>query len=327
MWPYVQIARVDHWFKNSFMLLGILLAFFYEPSLCTWTSFPWLALALLATCLIASSNYVINELLDAPRDRFHPVKKHRPVPSGKVHPGLALLEWVALGAMGLSASWLINPYFAASGLALWGMGVVYNVPPLRTKELPYVDVLSESINNAIRLFLGWFALIGDRFPPLSLTLAYWMLGAFFMATKRLAEYRQIGDPESAAKYRKSFGYYTEDRLLTSMFFYVTACALFAGIFIVRYHMELILFVPIAAGFFAYYLKLGLQANSPAQNPERLHRERGFLLYTIASAILFILLMFTHVPMLYDLFNVEISKTNPLWTLSHGTGQWADVQRR
>ena len=66
IWPYVQIARVDHWFKNTFMLLGALLAFFYEPALLTWTSIPQLGLALLATCLVASSNYVVNELLDAP---------------------------------------------------------------------------------------------------------------------------------------------------------------------------------------------------------------------------------------------------------------------
>jgi len=320
MWPYVQIARVDHWFKNSFMLLGVLLAFFYEPSLCTWRSLPSLSLALLATCLIASSNYVINELLDAPSDRFHPVKKHRPVPSGKILPALALVEWVMLGTLGLSLSWLVNPHFAASGLALWAMGVVYNVPPIRTKELPYIDVLSESMNNALRLFLGWFALIDDRFPPLSLTLAYWMLGAFFMATKRFAEYRRIGNPESAAKYRKSFGYYTEDRLLISMFFYVTACTLFTGIFIVRYHMELILFIPMAAGFFAYYLKLGLQVDSPVQHPEKLHRERAFVVYMLASVTLFILLMFTHIPALYDVFNVELSKTGPLWTLSTERGR-------
>ena len=31
--PYVQIARVDHWFKNAFMLLGVVLAIFYAPRL------------------------------------------------------------------------------------------------------------------------------------------------------------------------------------------------------------------------------------------------------------------------------------------------------
>jgi len=314
LWPYIQITRVDHWFKNAFMLLGVLLALFYDPLLFTWASVFRLSLAVLATCLIASSNYVLNELIDAPYDRFHPVKKHRPVPSGLVQPMYAILEWLFLGATGLTIAFCLNSYFAASGLALWVMGVIYNVPPVRTKELPYLDVLSESVNNPLRLFLGWFALVADKLPPLSLTLAYWMAGAFFMATKRFAEYRCIGDQEVAAQYRKSFRYYTEDRLLVSMFFYATMCALFVGVFMVRYHVELTLFVPIAAGFFAYYLKLGLQDNSPVQNPEKLHTERGFLLYVTLCVMLFVLLMFARIPVLYDLFNIEPSRIEPLWTL-------------
>ncbi|MBA3967121.1 MAG: UbiA family prenyltransferase [Nitrospirales bacterium] len=84
VWPYVQIARIDHRFKNVFMILGIVLALFYEPELFAWDSILPLFLAVTATCLIASSNYVVNEFLDAPYDRLHPVKKDRPVPSGKV---------------------------------------------------------------------------------------------------------------------------------------------------------------------------------------------------------------------------------------------------
>jgi 4-hydroxybenzoate polyprenyltransferase len=302
------------------MLLGVLLALFYEPTLFTWASALRLGLAVLATCLIASSNYVLNELLDAPYDRFHPVKKHRPVPSGSVQPAFAVLEWFLLGISGLTVACLLHSYFAASALALWIMGVAYNVPPVRTKELPYLDVLSESVNNPLRLFLGWFALVADKLPPLSLTLAYWMVGAFFMATKRFAEYRHIGDPEVAAQYRKSFGYYTEERLLVSMCFYATMCALLMGVFIVRYHVELILFVPVAAGFFAYYLKLGLQDDSPVQNPEKLYKEWGFLLYMMLSLTLFVLLMFTNIPVLYDLFNIGVSPLSPLWILGSSPGQ-------
>ncbi len=320
MWPYIQIARVDHWFKNVFVLLGVLLALFYEPFLLTWASLPQFGCALVVACLLASSNYVLNELLDGSCDCFHPVKKHRPVPAGKVRPAFAVLEWLVLGAAGLSVASFVNPQLAASGLAFWGMGIAYNVRPIRTKELPYVDVLSEAINNPIRLLLGWFALIPDKIPPLSLTLAYWTVGGFFMATKRFAEYRQIGDCKTAALYRKSFGYYTEDRLLVSMFFYAAACALLTGIFIVRYHIELILLVPMVAGFFAYYLKLGLQDDSPVQNPEKLWKERGFLLYAIVSVLVFILLMLIHIPVLYDLFNVERSSVDPLWTLGPRTGR-------
>jgi 4-hydroxybenzoate polyprenyltransferase len=317
IWPYVQIARIDHWFKNAFMLLGVILAVFYQPSVATWSSLWPLGVAVFATCLVASSNYVLNEWLDGPSDQLHPEKRHRPVPSGKIRPALAYTEWLLLAAAGFALAWSLNVYFLASAVFLWVMGIAYNVPPVRTKEWPYLDVLSESVNNPIRLLLGWFALITDSVPPLSLVIAYWMVGAFFMAMKRFAEYRHISDPKVAAAYRRSFGYYTEERLLSSLFFYATTCALFAGIFIVRYHLELILFAPFAAGMFAYYLHLGMLPNSPVQNPEKLYRQRGFFAYMVLASIVFVLLMFTRIPVMYDLFNVEPMNTKPLWTLGGG----------
>lgn len=314
IWPYVQMARVDHWFKNAFMLLGVIVALFVEPSLLRWSVVPLLLLALLATCLVASSNYVLNEMLDAPYDRRHPVKKHRPAAAEKVRRRWALAEWLALGALGIGLGLLVNPLFAATAALLWVMGVVYNVKPLRTKEIPYLDVLSESINNPIRLFLGWFPLIPDRIPPLSLVLSYWMVGAFFMALKRFAEYRSIGDPVTASRYRRSFRHYDEDRLLVSVFFYAVTAALFAGVFVVRYHLELLLGIPFGAGLLAYYMKLGLKPDSPVQNPERLYRERGFMLYVLASVAVFVLLMFIEIPALYSAFNVDLVKTAPLWVI-------------
>lgn len=313
-WPYVQIARIDHWFKNVFMLLGVFVAFFVDPSLFAWRSVPFLLLAIFATCLTASSNYVLNETLDAAFDRKHPTKRSRPAANWEIRRRYALAEWLILGAVGVGLGLLVNLSFAWTLLAFWLAGVAYNVRPIRTKEVPYLDVLSESVNNPIRLMLGWFALIPSRFPPLTLILAYWMVGAFFMAMKRFAEYREIGNPALAARYRQSFGYYNEPRLLISLFFYAIASALFSGVFIVRYHLELILIVPLLAGFFAYYMQLGLKPNSPVQNPERLYRERGFLLYMLATVAFGALLMLTEIPVLYDLFNVELAKAPALWTL-------------
>ncbi|MCP3986884.1 MAG: UbiA prenyltransferase family protein [bacterium] len=313
-WPYVRIARVDHWFKNVFMLLGVFVAFFVDPSLLTWASLPVLLLAVLATCLTASSNYVLNETLDAAFDRKHPTKRRRPAANWEIRRRYALIEWLLLGAVGVGLGLLVNLPFTGSLVALWVMGVVYNVRPMRTKEVPYIDVLSESVNNPIRLLLGWFALIPHSFPPLTLILAYWMVGAFFMAMKRFAEYREIGNPGVAARYRQSFAYYNEPRLLISLFFYAIASALFSGMFIIRYHLELILVVPLLAGFFAYYMQLGLKPNSPVQNPERLYRERGFALYMIATVAFGALLMLTDIPALYDLFNVDLAKAPTLWTL-------------
>src|SRR5712664_940606 len=86
---HIQIARIDHWFKNVFVLPGIIAAIGSDPtgiSPALWTN---IVVGLFATCLVASSNYVINEVLDAPSDRFHPIKHTRPVPSGRVSIPLA----------------------------------------------------------------------------------------------------------------------------------------------------------------------------------------------------------------------------------------------
>ena len=309
---YIAIARPDHWFKNGFMLLGVLLAFFIEPRLFKEARYIDLFWAVVATCLVASSNYVINEILDAPKDALHPTKKNRPIPSGRVCLPLAYLEWLLLALLGLGIAYLLNVAFFLSALGLWISGLIYNIPPIRTKDVPYVDVLTESINNPLRLFLGWFALIPNLVPPLSLILSYWMAGAFFMATKRFAEYRMINDKELAGNYRASFRYYNEERLLLSIFYYAVACAFFFAIFIIRYHLELILVAPLFAGFFAYYLKIGFLPDSPVQRPEHLYKERGLMVYLVVCLVSFIFLLFTRIPILYKFFRVVPNQINPLW---------------
>ena len=312
--PYLQIARPDHWFKNVFMLAGVLLAYLYDPGDWNRFSLGMLLLGLISTCLVASSNYVINEILDAPTDLDHPVKRHRPVPSGRVLLPIAYAEWIVLGASGLVIASRVNgPFLIAAGLLLF-MGLVYNVRPLRSKDLPYLDVFSESINNPLRLALGWFVVIPDMVPPLSLIVAYWLAGAFFMASKRFADYRSLGSKEVAAAYRRSFRHYDADRLLVSMFVYASGAALLLGVFMIRYHLELILSVPLIAGFFGYYLHVTLKPDSAAQNPERLYRETGLMAYLAVCLLAFVALMLVEIPVLYDLFNVAPSRLPALWRL-------------
>jgi 4-hydroxybenzoate polyprenyltransferase len=310
--PYFAIARPDHWFKNVFMALGVFLAYFYHPELFGASTLGSIAWAVFLTCLAASSNYVLNEILDAPTDLSHPVKRNRPIPSGRVRLPIAYAEWILLGVLSASLALTINGLFCASIVFLLVMGIIYNVPPIRAKEHPYVDVLCESINNPIRLLLGWFAVTSAELPPLSLLIAYWMIGAFFMATKRLAEYRSIANPAVAGAYRRSFRHYNEEKLLISMFFYTTCFALFLGVFIIRYHLELILIFPMVSGFVCYYLHVAFKKDSAAQNPERLYREKGMMVYLVLCVLAFVGLMFVHIPALYSVFNVQPSQVSPLW---------------
>src|SRR5437868_5519681 len=109
--PYVAIARPDHWVKNVFVLPGIVVALSFDRRI---PSIPWIA-GLLAVCLVASSNYVLNELLDAPFDREHPIKRNRPVPSGQVSAPIAYAEWIALMLAGIALG-LTDPFRSAAYL-------------------------------------------------------------------------------------------------------------------------------------------------------------------------------------------------------------------
>jgi len=116
---YVSIARPDHWFKNVFMLAGVLLAIFCHVDFLNVMGISTLVIGFFATCIVASSNYVINEILDAPPDRHHPVKKKRPIPSGRVSLPLAYCEWILLAVIGLGLAATVNwPFFASAAMLL-----------------------------------------------------------------------------------------------------------------------------------------------------------------------------------------------------------------
>lgn len=295
---YVALARPDHWFKNVFMLPGTLVALVLVPS---WPSpavlVPMMAAALASVCLAASANYVINEYLDARFDRFHPRKKDRPCVRRAVRGRYVLLEYVLLAAGALGLGWWLGVQFLAVTVTLLLMGLAYNVWPLRTKDRPYLDVLSESVNNPLRFLLGWSVVMGGALPPSSVLIAYWMGGAFLMGIKRYAEYRSIGDGAVAASYRRSFARYTEASLLLSSFFYALVSSFFLAIFLIKYRIEFLLTAPFFALLFTWYLSIGMRADSPAQAPEKLFSQWRFIAYSAGLGAMVVVLFYVDVPWL------------------------------
>lgn len=297
MKKYIKIARPDHWVKNAFILPGIVIAFLLTDYSISVSQFVMRFICgFIATCFIASANYVINEWLDAEFDKFHPTKKYRPVVSENMKFSLVMLEYAICIVLGVGFSLLVNIPFLVVELILLFMGVVYNVKPLRTKDIVYLDVISESVNNMLRLLLGWFIVSDSLIPPSSILIGYWFAGAFLMATKRFAEYRMIGDPEKAGLYRKSFKYYTEVKLLVSSFFYAMCATFFIGVFMIKYRMQYIIGMPLIFGLFCFYLAIAFKPDSAAQKPEKLYKEKSLLIYLLILVVVLIALTFIDIPM-------------------------------
>jgi 4-hydroxybenzoate polyprenyltransferase len=307
---HLAIARLDHSIKNLFVLPGVIVPLSVDPGLLTPHLVVVLAWAFVSITLVACSNYVINEVLDAPFDRLHPTKYTRPAARGLVNIPAAYVQWIVMMVVGVAIGWRISHPFAITALLLWLMGCAYNIRPLRTKDVPYVDVLTESINNPIRMLLGWYAVAPFLVPPLSLLMCYWMIGCYFMALKRFSELREIGDAGLAGSYRASFKRYTPESLLVSVMFYASTAMLFFGAFIIRYRIELLLSFPLVALVMAIYFHLSFEPHSAVQNPEKLYREPRLMLWFTVTVTVMVLLLFVRLPSLEKIFIPTIPVVQP-----------------
>lgn len=207
-----------------------------------------------------------------------------------------------LSVIGLFLAYNVSKAYFVTSFVLLFMGFMYNVLPFRTKDRVYLDVLSESVNNPLRLLLGWFVIIYDFLPPSSLLIAYWVGGAFLMAVKRYSELRLISDRSNAELYRKSFKHYSENSLLISIFFYAMVFGFFFGVFMIKYKIEFLLTFPLLAILFSWYLKIGMKENSVAQRPEKLFKEKLFMFYCIFLVCSLVVLYFVDIPFLHVLLN-------------------------
>lgn len=296
---YLSVARLDHVTKHVFVLPGVMLAYLLRGPQAD-NILTTALLGLIVAVTIASANYTINEYLDRASDRHHPTKSARAAVQTEMSGSLILLQWLVLLGIGVTAGYLAGKMMLLTALLFAAQGVIYNVRPFRTKDVPYLDVLSEAVNNPFRLMIGWAIVDPSTSPPSSVILAYWFGGAFLMASKRLSEYREIvasHGKEVLARYRRSFHGYSEISLTTSVFMYAMFSVAFLSIFLIKYRIEYVLVLPAVVMLFGKYLALSMLPGSTAQKPEHLFRERGLLGIAALVAALFVVLTFVNLPAL------------------------------
>lgn len=304
MLEYIRVCRPDHWLKNIFILFGHAAAVVLIPNAWLGMSTIWQAmLSLVPACLIASANYILNEILDAPFDRLHPTKRHRGVAAGLVNVRvLWLLKGVLIAAgFGLALLFFDWRYSAALMLLLLS-GIVYNVQPLRLKDRAFLDVIAESFNNPIRLWLGWYALVpakGVTWPvvPLTIVLAWWSFGALLMTGKRYAEFRFIGNDEVSGNYRRSFRVYTNQSLVIAMITYANLFCFCAGLAVATHrelHPLVWVFPMILLAIIAYF-RHAMSEIGARLEPEQLLKNPWIVAATIATAALSVWLLRTGAP--------------------------------
>jgi 4-hydroxybenzoate polyprenyltransferase len=197
----VRLLRPRQWTKN----LAVFAAVVFSGNLVQPLLLGKVALAFVAFDMVSSAFYAANDVVDAERDRQHPLKRERPVASGRITPSRALGISAALLVGGLAASALLGLPFLLSVATYCALQAAYAA---RLKNVPIVDMLVIAAGFVLRAVAGALV-IGVPISPW-LVLCTGLLALFLAAAKRRHERVLLGD--AAEAHRPVLADYTPELL-------------------------------------------------------------------------------------------------------------------
>ncbi len=158
MWvALLKTMRPRQWTKNVFVFAALVFdhkLFVPDYVVVTLAGFGLL-------CLLSSAVYILNDLVDIEKDRRHPKKRHRPLPSGRLRPGVAVAAVFLLLALSLPAALWLNAWFGVVAVAYLATNLLYS---FWLKNIVLVDVLILASGFLLRA-VGGAALVDSAISP------------------------------------------------------------------------------------------------------------------------------------------------------------------
>ena len=220
MISFFRLLRPRQWIKNIVVLAGLVFA--ERLAQARFTSAAFAAFAVF--CALSSALYVLNDLVDAPKDRLHPEKKFRPIAAGEISPAAAGFLGALLAILALVAAFSLGPRFGTTAAAYCVLNLFYT---LRLKREVIIDVMVIATGFVLRAIAG-VQVLADLDP--SVELSPWLLVctfflALFMALGKRRQELVLLDHE-ASSHRASLSEYSVG-LVDTMLPMVTTSAILA----------------------------------------------------------------------------------------------------
>lgn len=210
----IQILRPKQWIKNGFVFAALIFSGkFMDISLLKNNIY-----AFILFCLTSSTIYVLNDIVDIEKDKLHPEKKKRPLPSGLISKKVAIILDIVLLIIVISCSFENNKVFIIL-LSYIIMNILYS---FKLKNIVIIDVMIITLGFVMRVEAGSFA-TGVAISPW-LLLCTMLLSLFLAINKRKSELITLKG--KSGKHRKILEEYSIE-FLDSMLNLVTPAILIA----------------------------------------------------------------------------------------------------
>jgi 4-hydroxybenzoate polyprenyltransferase len=279
--------RPHQWTKN----LVVLAAIAFSKHLFDGDAVVRAGSAFLVFCALSGAAYLANDLVDAERDRAHPVKRRRPIASGDLPVPVARFAGAALLVLGLLASWALGPEFFLCAVAYVGLNAAYT---FGLKNVVILDVLAVALGFVLRAVAGAVAI--------QVVFSEWLivctllLSLFLSLAKRRHELVTL---EDAAGHRSILAEYSP-YLLDQMTAVVTASCLMAYAFytlapetIEKYRTDrLALTIPFVIYGIFRYLYLVHRKEQGGSPTDVLLTDRPLLAATVLWGLVVVLIVYT-----------------------------------
>jgi 4-hydroxybenzoate polyprenyltransferase len=200
----LKTMRPRQWTKNAFLFAALVFdgKLFHLPDF--WRTLVGFGLF----CLISSAVYIFNDLLDVEADRQHPVKKNRPIASGKLPVRVALAAGTTLTLLAIVLGYLLAWQFALTILVYLALMLAYSK---WLKHVSILDVLILAAGFVLRVHAGTTLITVERFSPWLYVLMT-LLALYLGFGKRRAELALLGDDATndppSPGFRKALDGYT-----------------------------------------------------------------------------------------------------------------------
>ncbi|NJN81413.1 MAG: decaprenyl-phosphate phosphoribosyltransferase [Caldilineaceae bacterium] len=193
----IRTMRPQQWIKNVIIFAALV----FDGKLTQPDLFLKTTLMFVAFCLASSSVYIMNDLVDIDKDRQHPRKRLRPLPSGQLNPILAVVGAVTLASLALGLSGWINIWAAVITVAYLLQNIGYS---FYLKNVVIIDVMVLSLGFLLRVVAGVVVVDVEQFSPW-LYVCVTLLALFLGFGKRRHEIVLL--ESGAASHRSSLGQY------------------------------------------------------------------------------------------------------------------------
>ena len=246
------LFRPYQYYKNFLVFFGL----FFSQNLFRIDLWLPVILAFIALCFVSSLNYIINEFRDREKDKIHPEKSHRPLPSGKISTTLAAVLVLVLMLVVIFIVIIIPttsieadpqeaiitiPSKTAFILVLMGLFVTSQFYSLLLKQIVFADIVTISVNYV------WRAIAGAVL--ISVSVSPWLIILCFTTAMMLSLAKRKGDlsilGSEALKHKKVFESYTVE-LLDQSLSTITAIEILAiFIYLIERHAKETVFIVVA----------------------------------------------------------------------------------